>query len=491
MRESRTMWSLLGRNCEIFIRRSPRNWRISFPVAICLIHPMNTSINHTLAKYSVLLAIILWFGGAAAQSPFENSTAEQYYWRQLHRKEAERERNEERRHQELREQVKAMLPELVADGSAPQKEIIVSTDGPSVFLPPPPSIFEGKRDYILLGLLLLLVPALIASTLIRYKREAEIRLLTGNYLADGTEAATMRMPALFDAPATPTPIVANRNEFDDDRAAAPPSIPGDEFFSKAPERIAALRKLLSEFGKAFDDIERQQVLTKLRELVVLLKVHSDCWELRPAWQMSSALELLLERLLHKGKELTPSTLRTVASAVDVLGDVCVPGVRPDLIITPPMSILAVDDDPLCLRAVVFALEKAGLAPDVAADGEKSVELAAAKAYDVIFMDIQMPGIDGLTATGQIRETKKNQDTPVIFVTVRSDFQTRAQSSRIGGTDLIAKPFLQFEITVKALTFAMRKRLQLAASVQRAAGISPLHPRVNTLPKSQSVQAIPA
>jgi CheY-like chemotaxis protein len=188
--------------------------------------------------------------------------------------------------------------------------------------------------------------------------------------------------------------------------------------------------------------------------------------------MSSALELLLERLISKGKELTPSTLRTVASAIDVLGEVCVPGVRPDLVITPPISVLAVDDDPLCLRAVVFALEKAALSPDVATDGEKAVELATGKSYDVIFMDIQMPGIDGLTATSQIRGMEKNEDTPVIFVTVRSDFQTRAESSRLGGTDLIAKPFLQFEITVKALTFAMRKRLQLAASLQRASGSVP-------------------
>jgi len=57
-------------------------------------------------------------------------------------------------------------------------------------------------------------------------------------------------------------------------------------------------------------------------------------------------------------------------------------------------------------------------------------------------------------------------TPVVFVTVRSDFHTRAKSTLVGGTDLLAKPFLMFEITVKALTFAMRKRLSLAASLQR-------------------------
>jgi CheY-like chemotaxis protein len=283
----------------------------------------------------------------------------------------------------------------------------------------------------------------------------------------------MRMPELFASPALEPRVSLAELVIDDPKLDSSPPIQNAEFFAKAGERLTSIRRALSDFGKAFDDTERQRVLVDIRALVNGIKVDADCWELRPAWQMSSSLELLLERLLNKGKELTPSTLRTVASAVDVLAEVCVPGVRPDLIITPPISVLAVDDDALCLRAVVFALEKAGLVPDVAADGEKAVDLSVNKAYDVIFMDIQMPGIDGLAATNRIRATKKNEDTPVIFVTVRSDFQTRAESSRIGGTDLIAKPFLQFEITVKALTFAMRKRLHLAASLQRSSGATAL------------------
>ena len=413
------------------------------------------------------LALIFCFWQKDAGAQVMNSTAEQFYWRQVHREKLDEAKALEKKHQELRQRVQAGLPDLEENGAALQRELIIATDGAAIFVPPKPSVLSGKSDYLVLGFVFLLLGALVVSNLIRYRREAEIRLLSGNYLADGREAAIMAMPALFESPAMVSQMVGVSSLGDEKTPASNVPIPGAEFLAKAPARITTLRKLLSDFSKSFDDAERQQVLTKLRELVIELKSESSCWELRPAWQMSSALDLLLERLINKGKELTPSTLRTVACAIDVLGDVCVPGVRPDLVITPPMSVLAVDDDPLCLRAVVYALEKAALTPDVAENGEKAVELATEKSYDVIFMDIQMPGIDGLTATSQIRETEKNVSTPVIFVTVRSDFQTRAESSRLGGTDLIAKPFLQFEITVKALTFAMRKRLQLAASLQRA------------------------
>jgi DNA-binding response OmpR family regulator len=160
----------------------------------------------------------------------------------------------------------------------------------------------------------------------------------------------------------------------------------------------------------------------------------------------------------------------------------------------------VDDDPLCSRAVVFALHKAEMNPDVAETGEQAVALAAEKFYDVIFMDIQMPGIDGMEACTQIHKGQKNKTTPVVFVTVRSDFHTRAQSSLAGGTDLLAKPFLMFEITVKALMFSMRKRLELAESLRREVaglkGVSAFEGKAMlsppaALPKAASTTAEPS
>ena len=442
--------------------------------------------------FAVLFAMIVSCAAVFAQAPLANTTSEQSYWRQVHRQQHDQEKALEKRHQEMRERIVAGLAESEEQGAVLQKDIITASHGASVFLAPKPSVLSGRGDYVVLGIIFILLAILVVSTLIRYRRDAEIRLLAGKYLADGREAASMAMPALFEVADPRTPEAADLHQHSD--VNPPADLPGADFLAKAADRLATLRKLLSDFGKAFDDAERQEVLTKLRDLVMVLKTESNCWELRPAWQMSSALELLLERLISKGKELTPSTLRTVASAIDVLSEVCVPGVRPDLVITPPISVLAVDDDPLCLRAVVFALEKAALSPEVATNGEKAVELATGRSYDVIFMDIQMPGIDGLTATSQIRSTEKNEDTPVIFVTVRSDFQTRAESSRLGGTDLIAKPFLQFEITVKALTFAMRKRLQLAASLQRASGAASIpatRPGQATTAENSGIQAVAA
>jgi CheY-like chemotaxis protein len=175
--------------------------------------------------------------------------------------------------------------------------------------------------------------------------------------------------------------------------------------------------------------------------------------------MASALEGLVKQLTNKVGNVNPSTLRTVAGAVDLLDDLCKPGVKANLLTSPPLRLLAVDDDAICRQAVSLALKKALNKPDLAENGDMALILASQHAYDVIFLDVQMPGMDGFELCSKIHETLLNRSTPVVFVTSQGDFDARAQSILSGGSDLMAKPFLTFEITVKALTFILRGRLQ--------------------------------
>jgi CheY-like chemotaxis protein len=134
-------------------------------------------------------------------------------------------------------------------------------------------------------------------------------------------------------------------------------------------------------------------------------------------------------------------------------------VKPDLVSNPPIRLLAVDDDSISRHAVSFGLRKALNKPDLAENGEAALALASQIAYDVIFLDVQMPGMNGFETCAKIHATEVNRATPIVFVTCQSDFDARAKSTLSGGNDLIGKPFLIFEITVKALTLAFRGRLQ--------------------------------
>ena len=127
--------------------------------------------------------------------------------------------------------------------------------------------------------------------------------------------------------------------------------------------------------------------------------------------------------------------------------------------------VAVDDDPVARRSVVCALQTTFKRPASADGGAVALTLAAEKPFDVIFLDVQMPGMDGFEVCSGIRNTIPNHATPVVFVTSHDDFNARTQMSLSGGSDFVVKPLLTSEITVKALTFALRGRLQKLETVQ--------------------------
>src|SRR5208282_1062542 len=264
------------------------------------------------------------------------------------------------------------------------------------------------------------------------------------------------------------------------------------FLTLAPKQVQLLRNLSQEIGGGPPEAERQELLKRLGEGLHQFKGMAGLPDVLPAWQMASALERLVKQLVEKANRVGPSTLLTVANGVEVLGELCRPGLRGDLCTNPPIRLLAVDDDAISRHALSFALRKGVGQPDLAEHGPGAVVLAARQAYDVIFMDVQMPGMDGFEVCSKIHDTALNRHTPVVFVTVHSDFNARAKSTVCGGNDLIGKPFLPFEITVKALTLAMRARLgQSESSAEKTGACLSDHEHELPCPKPASPGSAPS
>ena len=104
-----------------------------------------------------------------------------------------------------------------------------------------------------------------------------------------------------------------------------------------------------------------------------------------------------------------------------------------------LSILVVDDHPVNRRIVSMLLEPYGCVLDFAEDGAQAVELCTERTFDIILMDMQMPVMDGVTATREIRTRGANRTTPVIALTANAMEAHRQVWLSVGVETFLTKP----------------------------------------------------
>ncbi len=168
-------------------------------------------------------------------------------------------------------------------------------------------------------------------------------------------------------------------------------------------------------------------------------------------ELSSALEALLFELKDQPAQINESCRNTIAATVAFLAD-CLD--RTELLDDQEMApamVLVVDDDAVSSRALILALGRANLSAHSVTDPFEALKRLEQTPYDLVFLDIVMPGLDGLALCEKMRGLPLHKRTPVIFLTSLTDFKTRARSILSGGNDLITKPIMPAEICVKAIT----------------------------------------
>ncbi|MGA9780079.1 MAG: response regulator [Limisphaerales bacterium] len=233
------------------------------------------------------------------------------------------------------------------------------------------------------------------------------------------------------------------------------------FIESQPATLAALRSGLQNLIKADHEANQLEDIHELYRRTHALAGNAGLAGFIYVSQMSAAVEALLKELHEKPRSINTSTLRTVAAAVDFLGSLFERGKQPDNPDPPAVNILVVDDEPISQRAVIYALEKAQLPSTSTADPNTALNLLTEKKFDLVFLDVDMPGMTGFELCTKLRAMPQYKKTPVVFVTALSDFDSRTSSMMAGGNDFIAKPFLFIELTVKALIHVLRARLQPA------------------------------
>lgn len=117
-----------------------------------------------------------------------------------------------------------------------------------------------------------------------------------------------------------------------------------------------------------------------------------------------------------------------------------------------VKILVVDDEDRIRRLLKMYLERENYIIDEAADGNEALAKSLANDYDVILLDLMMPGKDGIEVCRDLREKKS---TPVIMLTAKGEEVNRVQGFEVGTDDYIVKPFSPREVVLRVKAMLRR------------------------------------
>ncbi len=118
-----------------------------------------------------------------------------------------------------------------------------------------------------------------------------------------------------------------------------------------------------------------------------------------------------------------------------------------------MNVLLIEDDSKIASFVKKGLKEQGFVVDACEDGDEGYYFATEQAYDVIVLDIMLPGRDGLSILRSLRD-KKNT-VPVILLTARSALNERVEGLNLGADDYLCKPFYMEELLARIHAVARR------------------------------------
>ena len=133
--------------------------------------------------------------------------------------------------------------------------------------------------------------------------------------------------------------------------------------------------------------------------------------------------------------------------------------------------LVVEDDPDIVELVTHYLSKEGWRVHALGDGREALARVHAEPYDLIVLDLQLPGMDGLALCGEIRRDSRARLTPVMMLTARGDEADRIVGLEMGADDYVVKPFSPRELIARVR--ALFRRIERPAGAEAILSFGPV------------------
>jgi two-component system response regulator MprA len=140
----------------------------------------------------------------------------------------------------------------------------------------------------------------------------------------------------------------------------------------------------------------------------------------------------------------------------------------DIVKEKPVRILAVDDEPNIVEFLRVGLGYEGYQVDVAMDGHVALDRLRQETFDLVILDVMLPGLDGFEICKRIRATST---VPILMLTARDEIADRVMGLDLGADDYLVKPFSFAELLARVRAILRRQGVPMVQSVLRSADIT--------------------
>ena len=122
-----------------------------------------------------------------------------------------------------------------------------------------------------------------------------------------------------------------------------------------------------------------------------------------------------------------------------------------------MRILVVEDERALCETIVRSLRRLAYSVDPCYDGDTAIDLLGSERYDLVLLDLNLPGADGMTVLRTLRQT--DRETRVLILSARSEVEDKVQGLDAGANDYLAKPFHLAELEARIRSLTLRQFTQ--------------------------------
>jgi DNA-binding response OmpR family regulator len=225
----------------------------------------------------------------------------------------------------------------------------------------------------------------------------------------------------------------------------------------AQQSVTEMRHLLHDLSRPGADVEP---LGGFLQQVHRLGGQAGLLSRNSLTNISIAVEVMVYNLTLYPERLDPLSLRTLTQAVDFLSLLLRDGTYTRMPEIEAAQIMIIEDEASARELIIAAMELVGLHAKGQETPRGGLSLLGDNPFDLIFLDINLPEMNGFDLCNKVRSLPLHERTPIVFLTGMASFQNRVQSSLSGGNDFIGKPFNVAELGVKALMWVMKGKLGL-------------------------------